>query len=164
MGCCVFSTAFFKLDSSFSLPLPLPRELLFQEPISSSSNSSKSFQSTPCFYDLPCQYIYPSQLEYQVFFLKHSIAHVIILLKIKPYPVSLAVRTLYLFNLTSHYLLFIHPDVLKNLLFLKYNQHCFSSTLSLSPLFHMPSPPFSCLFYISKYLLLLTSGGVFLKY
>lgn len=81
--------------------------------ISSSSNSSNSFQNTPCFCSPPCQYICPSA---GIFLLKHSFAHVILLLKIKPNSFCLSLRTLYLLNLIFHYL-FIQPAILKYLLF-----------------------------------------------
>lgn len=50
-----------------------------------------------------------------MFLLKHSFAPAT-LLKIKPDPFSLALRTLYLFNLVSHTFLFVQPTVLKCLL------------------------------------------------
>ena len=98
---------------------------------------------------LKCSLLHSSPLSVRLsvttrtFFLKHGFACDTLLLKIKAYPFSRALRSLCLFNLVSHHFLFIQPAVPTGLLFPEDNLHHSASTPSLWPwLSSLPSHTF----------------------
>lgn len=97
------------LQTRLLLSIALASSCSSQAAISSSSNSSVASRVLPA---LILPLVSGSIHHSQNVLLKHSFAPAI-LLKIKPDPFSLALRTLYLFNLVSHTFLSVQPAALQ---------------------------------------------------